>query len=171
MRRMLGTMGGVALALTASQFPEFAQQYEQRLGGAVDQLAAIIADFDATAERSGLDRREALAVYEATGEAFLAERAGDMRATFARHERLSAHLALLESAGPLEKATGFARYYDPEIGSRAIRAYEPAVPVTAEGFVWAGAGLVVGYALIVGTAVGAGRVVRSRRSAGRRQGI
>ena len=36
MRRTLAVVGGVGLALVLSQFPEYAQQYQQRLGGAVD---------------------------------------------------------------------------------------------------------------------------------------
>lgn len=164
MRRMAGMIGGVALGLTASQFPEFTQQYEQRLGGAVDQLAAVIADFDASAERAGLTREEALTVYDTAEEDFLADRGRDMRNTFARHVRLSAHLEMIETAGPIEKVNGFARYYDPEIGSRALDAYDPAVPVNPEGLAWAGAGLVAGYALIVGAAASLGGLVRRRRS-------
>ena len=46
MRRMLATIGGLGLAVTMSQFPEYAQQYTQRLGGAVDELRVVTEDFD-----------------------------------------------------------------------------------------------------------------------------
>ena len=43
-------LGGVG----ASQLPEFAQQYRQRLGGALEELTRIVAEFDASAARSQL---------------------------------------------------------------------------------------------------------------------
>ena len=43
---------GLAGALTLSQAPEFAQQYRQRLGGALDELRRVVADFDADAAKS-----------------------------------------------------------------------------------------------------------------------
>ncbi len=44
------------LATLASQVPEYAQQYRQRLGGAVDELTRIIAAFDADAARLAISR-------------------------------------------------------------------------------------------------------------------
>ena len=44
--RTLVLAGGVAGAAILSQFPEYAQQYTQRLGGAVDALGQVVADFD-----------------------------------------------------------------------------------------------------------------------------
>lgn len=163
--RITGLIGGGLLAVALSQFPEFAQQYEQRLGGAVDQLRIVIADFDASAERAGLSRDEALETYDGSGQDFLADRGQDMRKTFTRFDKLEAHLQTLENAGPVEKVTGFAQYYDPEVGSRALEAFEPAVPVTFEGFAWAGAGLVAGYALIAGLFAGGRRLRRTGRAA------
>lgn len=164
--RISGLIGGVLLAGTLSQFPEFSQQYEQRLGGAVDQLAAVVADFDASAARAGLSRDEALQTYEGTGEPFLADRSRDMQTAFARYEKLTAHLEALATAGPVEKVTAFASYYDADIGNRALESYEPAIPVTAEGFIWAGLGLLGGYGAVAGLFAGARRLRRTGRAAG-----
>lgn len=163
--RITGLIGGGLLAVALSQFPEFAQQYEQRLGGAVDQLKIVIADFDASAERAGLTREQALESYDTTGDQFLTDRGQDMKSAFSRFEKLEAHLQTLESAGPVEKVTGFAQYYDPEVGGRALETFEPAVPVTFEGFAWAGAGLVAGYALVAGLFAGGRRLRRMGRAA------
>ncbi|MEM9851772.1 MAG: DUF2937 family protein, partial [Pseudomonadota bacterium] len=46
--------GGCAMLCATSQFPEFSQQYVQRLGGAVDELRRVAADFDASARAAGL---------------------------------------------------------------------------------------------------------------------
>ena len=47
---VVGLMGGAGLA----QFPEYAQQYTQRLGGALDELSRVVADFDRSAAATGL---------------------------------------------------------------------------------------------------------------------
>ena len=75
MRRMIAGVGGLGLALVLSQFPEYAQQYTQRLGGAVDELRVITEDFDRAAAEGGLDRATALGRYEASNDDFLAGRA------------------------------------------------------------------------------------------------
>ena len=50
-----------AAALVAfSQLPEFAQQYAQRLGGAISELKVIVADFDRDAANSQLSREDAI---------------------------------------------------------------------------------------------------------------
>lgn len=148
MRRTLSILGGLGLGLTLSQFPEYIQQYEQRLGGAVDQLQAVIQDFDRSADKAGLSRAEALQVYQRSPDRFLVDRGLDMTKAFARYDRLSAHLAALQQAGPVEHVIDFARYYDPQIGERALAAYDPAVPATPEGIAYAGGGIVLGYGLV-----------------------
>ena len=47
---------GVLCGALASQAPEFAQQYRQRLGGALDELTAIVAQFDDDARRAEIGR-------------------------------------------------------------------------------------------------------------------
>lgn len=150
MRRALGILGGIGLALGLSQFPEYNQQYIQRLGGAVDELAAITAEFDAAATRAGITRTEALGRYAAVGDDFIAERGDDMSDIFARHQRLSAHLDALRGAGPVDRLASFGRYYDPELAERTLGDFRPAVPATGEGLAYAGAGLAAGYALVAG---------------------
>lgn len=160
MRRGLGLLVGLALGLGGSQYPEYAQQYEQRLGGAVDELQAVVEKFDAAAASEGLTRGEALERYAHNPDEFIVGQGGDMQATIDRYQRLSAHLADLQTAGPLERLTDMARYYDPEIGARAAETYKPAVPVTPEGIGLGAGGLAVGYALVALLA----RPFRSRRS-------
>ncbi len=145
MRRFICLLAGIAFGLILSQFPEYLQQYQQRLGGAVDELRAIAENFDATAQQAGLTRQAALARYSEAGDSFLNEQGRGMERTITRHERLTAQLAELQAAGPVERLMAFARYVDPEIGARALEVYRPAVPVTIEGLTYAALGLVLGY--------------------------
>ena len=84
--RALVLAGGVLGAASVSQFPEFSQQYTQRLGGAVDALGQVVADFDASAAAAGLDREAAL--YEA--------HAGELYAQLAREAGKAAPDAVAE---------------------------------------------------------------------------
>jgi hypothetical protein len=145
MRRAVALLGGALLAAGLSQFPEYAQQYTQRLGGAVDELRVITQDFDRAAEDNGLDRSAALSRYTASADPFLAGRGESMGRTFSRYETLSATLAEIEGAGPVERFRNLPLYLDTDIGVRTLEAYRPAMPLTPEGFLYAGAGLILGY--------------------------
>lgn len=148
MRRALSIIGALGLGIAFSQFPEYAQQYEQRLGGAVDELRIIVADFDADAQKFGLSRDQALQHYAASADAFIVARGASMARTLARYDKLSADLAELEDASPMQRLAHLNDYLDSEIGAKALAAYEPAMPVTAEGFMWALGGFGLGYLLL-----------------------
>jgi hypothetical protein len=148
MRRWIAGAGGVGLAIVLSQFPEYAQQYTQRLGGAVDELRIITEDFDRAAQLGGLDRTQALARYNASNDEFLAGRGTSMTATFQRYEDLSTALARIEGAGPLERLQSMPVYLDTDIGRRTLENYRPAMPVTIEGVLYALAGFVAGYLVV-----------------------
>jgi len=150
MRRVIAGIGGLVLAASLSQFPEYAQQYTQRLGGAVDELRVITEDFDRAAEAGGLDRTSALARYNAADDDFLAGRGTSMTATFQRYDMLRSTLTQIEGAGPVERFQSLPAYLDTDIGQRTLENYRPAVPVTMEGIFYAGAGFIIGYLIVSG---------------------
>lgn len=150
MRRLIAGLGGIALAASLSQFPEYAQQYTQRLGGAVDELRVITEDFDRAAQAGGMDRQAALARYTASSDSFLAGRGDSMALTFARYADLSETLARIQGAGPVERLQSLPAYLDTDIGRRTLEHYRPAVPVTMEGVLYAGAGFILGYLILSG---------------------
>jgi hypothetical protein len=141
-------IGGLALGLCFSQFPEYAQQYEQRLGGAVDELKGIVADFDHDATSFGLTREDALKRYAVSPDGFIVERGTSMDRTLARYSMLNGMLTDLQNAGPLERVWHLGDYLDSDVGARALQTYKPAVPVTLEGFAWGLAGWAIGYLLV-----------------------
>ena len=150
MRRLLAGTGGLALAVILSQFPEYAQQYTQRLGGAVDELRVITEEFDRAAAEGGLGRDEALDRYNASNDDFLAGRGISMSATFQRYDLLAATLATIEGAGPVDRLQALPAYLDTDIGRRTLENYRPAVPVTMEGVLYAGVGFILGYLVFSG---------------------
>ncbi|OUS08957.1 hypothetical protein A9Q96_01055 [Rhodobacterales bacterium 52_120_T64] len=148
MANLPGIVGAVVLGVVMSQFPEFTQQYQQRLGGAVDELRIITDEFDRAATDQGLSRDEALAAY--TGSEFLEIRAFDLEATFARFERLSEDLTILENANALRRLKNFTHMTDNTLVERTWQAFKPAVPVTSEGLTFAAFGGVAGFAGFAG---------------------
>ena len=150
MRRIVAGTGGLVLALALSQFPEYAQQYTQRLGGAVDELRIVTEKFDRDATEAGLDRQQALTRFEASTDTFLAGRGLSEAANFARYEQLSATLARVQNADAVERFQLLPAYFDTDIGRRTLENYQPAVPVTVEGILYAGGGFLVGYLLMSG---------------------
>lgn len=136
---------GLIFAAALSQFPAFSDQYVQRLGGQVDALAQVAADFDRSARRAKLTRDEALA--ELSGSAFRDAHAGDMRQVFSRLDRASADLALLRAASPLERMALPHRLRDVETLRATWGDFRPAVPVTGSGFMAAALGFLVGWIL------------------------
>lgn len=141
---MIGRTVTLALALLAgvatSQLPEFGQQYRQRLGGAIDSLRGVVADFDADATRNGLDRESALAEMAMNPEPLIQDRGASMSRAIDRYERLRAQEAAYEQAGPFGRLAAIAANFDPELAEATLDDYEPAVPTTAEGVVAAGGG-------------------------------
>lgn len=161
--RKLALAGGVAGAVACSQFPEFSQQYLQRLAGQVDALTQVQSDFDATASKAGYTRDQALA--ELSGAGFVGAQGDMMRLTFTRLERLRGDLALLRSAAPLERMAMPHRLADRDLLRATWADFKPAVPVTSEGFIAAGVGYALGWVLVMGVLALLGRVVRRRRVA------
>jgi len=141
-------VGAVAGAVGLSQFPEFSQQYLQRLAGQVDALSAVVADFDASAGRNALTRDAALA--QLTGTPFLDDRQTDLRRSFDRHAALLANLVALRAASPLERMAMPQRFADPETLGATWADFRPAVPVTMDGAATAGIGYFAGWGLTAG---------------------
>lgn len=151
---MIGNVGrrialgfGIVCGVAASQAPEFAQQYRQRLGGAIDELRQVAQEFDADSAGAGMSRAEGIQRLENSTDDFVRGRGRQMKRVSARLDSLVAQQKAFSEAGPYLRLGVMARDFDPDVARRALEDFEPAVPVTAEGFVVGGAGLGLGYIL------------------------
>ncbi|HRJ68891.1 MAG TPA: DUF2937 family protein [Beijerinckiaceae bacterium] len=145
--RLLTSAMVVVGGVSAVQLPEFAQQYRQRLGGATDELRAIVERFDADARSEGLSRAEALRKHTENAEELFRKRGAAMIDTIARQQRLERFrddMAKL-SGGNLTMA--LATRLDRETARSTFNDYEPAIPFTGEGGVLAILGGFVGWIL------------------------
>jgi hypothetical protein len=149
-RSMLARRLALAIALLAglmgSQGPEFAQQYRQRLGGAIDELNRIVAEFDSEVQRESLSRAEALKRLKDNSDPLARERGEDMSAAFDRSQRLNRQMEALNSAGPLTRLYIVATDLDPKIARGTLDNYEPAEPLSLGALTAGGLAALLGWA-------------------------
>jgi hypothetical protein len=146
--RRIAVLIGLFFAVAASQLPEYAQQYRQRLGGAIDELNTVIARFEAEASQSGMDQQQGITHLQQSDDRFVQQRGDQMRDTIMRRDRLEKQAQDFAKAGPVGRVLVLAEDFDPKIASGAYQAYEPAVPTTSEGLIAAVIGFIFGGGLI-----------------------
>ncbi|MGL5113944.1 MAG: DUF2937 family protein [Beijerinckiaceae bacterium] len=170
-RRGLSMLAGGFMGLVSAQGPEFAQQYQQRLGGAVDELRLVVDQFDTDAKRSGLDRAGGLKRMEAANDDFLRRRAASVSATIDRFARLEAQQQAMKAEDAVSRVTAMVRNFDAQIAEAARKDFRPALPLTLEAVFFAligflgGAVVMAVLALPLGWRFGRRRNLRSAREA------
>lgn len=148
MWRIMAILGGVSGAVALSQFPEFSQQYLQRLAGKAEALAQVTAEFDATAAKNGLTREAALLAL--VGSQVALDHQADLRNDFARSATLSENLTTLRAASPLARLTMPQRFGDTEMLQATWADFRPAIPATSDGAVTAAIGYALGWGGMAG---------------------
>ncbi|WP_371168542.1 DUF2937 family protein [Aliiroseovarius sp. 2305UL8-7] len=143
MIRALAMAGGLAGAVALSQFPEFSQQYMQRLSGARTELKVITGAFDLTAKAAGYSREDALE--NMGGSTFQNDLRDQMKRNFNRYDSLDAAYVSLKGTEPLLRLTKLWHFRDTDLVQRTWDDFRPAIPVTADGLLCAGIGFVGGW--------------------------
>jgi hypothetical protein len=132
-RRLVAMFMGGLGAVGASQAPEFAQQYAQRLGGAVDELKTIVENFDQDASKAGIARESGIKRLEGSSDTFVVRRGASIRDTIRRFEALQSQQAAMQASDVLTRVGAMVKDYDPQIASQAMKSFRPALPLTLEG--------------------------------------
>jgi hypothetical protein len=159
----LGLLGGI----TASQGPEFGQQYRQRLGGAIDELRQVIHRFDMDAQASGETRESAIARLRSNADDFVSRQGAAMQANAERLGRLETHRETMMQAGPFARVALMVRDGDRDLMQAVYRDFEPALPVTEEGLLSSAVGFIAvwgGLLLLAGFIRSLWRRPRSRQA-------
>ncbi|MEM9277793.1 MAG: DUF2937 family protein [Pseudomonadota bacterium] len=132
--------------LTFSQAPEFSQQYKQRLGGGINELATVVSQFEKDAADQGLTRDQAIDALKESSEDFPQVRGVSIEKIFRRYENLLAQRQVMENANPIMQPLHLIQYPDAKILSGTLNAYRPGVQLTLEGLFWG----LLGFGLIGG---------------------
>jgi len=145
---------GLCGGIIASQGPEYAQQYRQRLGGAIDELRQVITRFEADAQASGETRESAIVRLRSNTDDFVGRQGAAMQANVERLRNLETHRDTMMQAGPFARVALMVRDGDQDVMEAVYRDFEPALPVTEEGVlstaigfvaVWGGLLLLIGF--------------------------
>ena len=143
--RILALAIGLFTGLVASQGPEFAQQYRQRIGGAIDELRRVVGTFDDNARAEGVTREQAITRLTEQPDTLVRRQGPAMTEIVDRLGRLERQRDAVANAGPFERLAVLARGFDPQLAQATYLDYEPAWPATSEGLVIGGAGFVLGW--------------------------
>lgn len=156
--RRLALFVGLAFAFLAAQVPEYVQQYRQRLGGAIDELASVVSRFDSDSAQQGLTEAAGIDRLRSNAD-LLARQRGEAIADDARRlQMLRDAQARFRTDGPVARIGTLVTHYDGQVGRGAFAEFRPAVPTTPEGFALGLFGFVLGG----GAAHMAGRSLRQR---------
>ncbi len=90
-------------AIAASNVPRFVQEYEQRLGGALQEATRQLDEFKAVAEREGVPFRDYIRRLTGTGDGVIVNTGRTIEALVIRVERLGTHARAVEDAPRLVK--------------------------------------------------------------------
>lgn len=138
-------IAGCVGATIASQAPEFMQQYKQRLGGAIDELAMVVRHFDSDANAAGMDRASALERYTRSTDTFFVNRGVSMQTTIDRWHDMSDHWRAIADTNPFSRLPVFLSGADKELISRTWNDFKPAIPTTPEGLGYSAAGFLMSH--------------------------
>jgi len=127
LKSLVDGIGAAAGAATASQLPEFVQQYLQRLGGHRDEAYRFVQMLKA----QGTDASNAVL-------ALAQERADSLARAF----------DTIAQSGDLLRPATFLRHVDIDVARATLDLFRPAVPLTPAGILYGGLGLIAGIVLV-----------------------
>lgn len=136
--RLLCVVGAVAFA----QLPEFIQQYRQRLGGHLDEARRHLAEFEKLATHAKLTLPQFIERTSANTDTTVAGLSNVMSTALSRAEELAAADTALRTTTLWQKPFVFFAHLDSSIARATWEIYQPAVPTTTEGLVYAAAGMI-----------------------------
>jgi hypothetical protein len=147
LERLIDRVLCVIGAVVFSQAPEFMQQYIQRLEGHLDEARLTLGHFKDAAAQSGMSIEQLVASAGQNPDPSMRSIGGVVQAAAARVDQLAAADAALRGASAWSRPFVFLGHADWGITKATWVIYRPAVPTTAEGFVYAAMGMI--FALVL----------------------
>ena len=164
-RRLLNGLAAVAGATSSSQFPTYYQQYVQRLGGRLDQAQVQVERIEAAARENGLTVAQYIERFTVSADPAHRQQAIILREELADLDRLRQAVEALAQAHAIERPWRFLQHIDVETARAALGDFGMGLPLTSEGLVYAGIGLILGLLLLAGLERVVGSLFRRRRAA------
>lgn len=137
----------VMVAIVASQFPAYRQQYLQRLGGALDEVTRQVEALDARAEAAGLGRYPYLRRLMDNPDPIVVREGEALVALVGRKTRLEQAIAAVETAPVYLQAVQVLFRLERDVAAATLRTFEPALPLSVSGGFHAFIGFFLGWLL------------------------
>ncbi len=149
MRKTGVLLFGLVGALLLSQFPEFFQQYVQRLGGRLDEVTSQVSALDKRAAEAGTSTSLYLRDFILNRDPQVRREGQELQALVQRRVTLADDYRALTGPDRWWRAGRFATHFDWDVAATTARAYQPAMPVTAESAIYSGAGFGSGMVIFL----------------------
>lgn len=133
----------LAGAFVLCQFPHFKILYLQRLGGHVDELSRIVKAYAIAAQSAGLSLEKFIAKHLSSNVQEFNASGRIMSENVDRLKDLSEGLKAIKGASPEFSLLEFLRHINLDIARETMKTFTPGLPLTIEGLVYAGIGLVL----------------------------
>ena len=136
--RALAAAGAIIFA----QFPSFIVQYQQRLGGHVDELAKIISRYSEAAARNSRTLEEYISIHLKSEINDFVSSGKIMTENLARYNELNESLkSLTNSEGPMKLLT-FLKTVNYDIFSKTVDNFTPGISFNLETLYYSAAGII-----------------------------
>ncbi|MEM7173491.1 MAG: DUF2937 family protein [Pseudomonadota bacterium] len=145
--RLASTLSAVVSGGLTSQFPEFYQQYRQRLGGHLDQAKERMTEITVDAQSKDLSVKDYIQSFlDSPAHTLEGQR---MQDSFVTVERLSMAETALQQASLVGQPATFAQHFDPTLAQAVAETFQPAFPLTPAGLIYGGAGALLGWLILI----------------------
>lgn len=145
MLKKLHLLFALLCAAALSQFPEFHQQYTQRLGGALDELILQMDALDLRAEAAGMERFDYVRHFQNNPDEVVRGEGDAMMHMLSRHSRLSKAYERLETAPWYMTFVETVFHLEPDLAQNTMMSFVPAIPLSVSGGAHAFLGFFFGY--------------------------
>jgi hypothetical protein len=145
--RTLSLAIGLLCAIAAAQLPELAQQYRQRLGGAIDEVRVIVERFDTDAATNRLNREQALTRLAESSDDVVRRRGQDALLNIQRLGALEEQRTVV-NASSVTPTLYLLTNADDDLFYATLADFQPAVPSTTEGLLYGAVGFLFGWSLV-----------------------
>lgn len=132
--------------LAASQIPGYVQEYEQRLGGARDEVTRLLAEFSAIAVRSGTDLATYAARLAGDDDPNIGATGREIISLTEREDRMTAHAEALAASSRFMKPVVLVQSGDRAIMAATWNAYQHTLTLDPE---FGAIGLGVGWFVFI----------------------
>ena len=137
----------LAGALLLAQFPQFYGQYLQRLGGHMEELRRTVSMYEQAAAALGLSLEQYIEEHLAAESKVITSSGEVISNLVERLWQMESAFAALVQASPWSRWLVFISRAEWAVVRQCLHRFTPGVPTTAEGLIYAGAGLLLGWGI------------------------